>query len=264
MFQRRDLTGELAAVRDANAPEALVFDCESDFETLAPSQAEQLGLVVDALEPASYPAAWLPEDAPELLASYAGEEFTIGLPGDGSVAWTRQTTPPVVLVKPRVEGSPDSFVDFLIAEALVRAGSDVPETFLPYFGERYRELAAVGTERGLDPAGVYQLANALYEGWVGLETRDTFAGWLEERPGLGAAWQDAGTRLEGRVSGLPTAVARGETSFPEAAELACSALKHAIEVPPPFDALDATVYRDRGAEYAVAWAERTLDSLQVE
>jgi hypothetical protein len=261
MFERRELDGELAAVRDEHAPDALVFDTERDFETLAPGQAEQLGLVVDALDPASYPAAWLPDDAPELLAEYAGGEFTIGLPGDGSVAWTRQTTPPVVLVKPRVEGSPESFVDFLIAEALVRAGSDVPESFLPFFGERYRELAAVGTEANLDPTGVYQLANALYEGWVGLETRGTFAGWLEEHPELGAAWQDAGTRLEDRVSDLPGAVARESTTFPEAAELACSALKHAIEVPAPFDALDAAVYRDRGAEYGVAWAERTLDAL---
>jgi len=261
MFERRELDGELAAVRAEHAPEALVFDTDSDFETLAPAQAEQLGLVVDALDPASYPAAWLPADAPELLREYAGGEFTIGLPGDGSVAWTRQTTPPVVLVKPRVEGSPESFVDFLIAEALVRAGSDASESFLPFFGERYRELAAAGTEAGLGPTGVYQLANALYEGWVGLETRDTFAGWLTAHPDLGAAWQDAGSRLEGRVSDLPTALARGSTTFPEAAELACSALKHAIEVPAPFDALDAEVYRDRGAEYAVAWAERTLDSL---
>jgi len=66
------------------------------------------------------------------------------------------------------------------------------------------------------------------------------------------------------VGDLPAAMASGSTTFPEAAELACSALKHAIEVPAPFAALDADVYRDRGAEYAVRWTERTLDSLQVE
>lgn len=258
MFERRPLDGELAAVRDEHAPEALVFDCENDFETLPPAQAEELGLVVDRLEPASYPAEWLPADAPELLARYAGGEFTIGLPGDGSVAWTRQTDPPVVLVKPRTSGSPEPFVDFLIAEALVCVGSEAPESFLPFFGEEYRALDEAVP---LASSGVYQLANALYDGWVGLETRDTFAGWLTEHPDLGAAWQDAGTRLEGRVSDLPGAVARGETTFPEAAELACNAIKHAIELPAPFAALDAEVYRDRGAEYAVAWAERTFDSL---
>jgi len=258
MFQRRELDGELAAVREAHCPDALVFDCDHDFETLSPTRAEELGLVVDGLEPASYPAEWLPADAPQILQRYVGSEFTVGLPGDGSVAWTRQTDPPVVLVKPRVEGSPESFVDFLIGEALVQAGSDVPETFLPFFGEEYRSLAsAVDPE----PVGVYQLASALYDGWVGLHTRDTFASWLADRPGLGAAWQDAGTRLEGRVNDLPRAVARGETSFPAATELACSALKHAIELPAPFDALDADVFRDRGAEYAVAWADRTVASL---
>ncbi len=258
MFERRDLTGELAAVRDEHCPDALVFDCESDFETLAPAQAEQLGLVVDGLDPASYPAEWLPADAPELLQQYAGGEFTVGLPGDGSVAWTRQTDPPVILVKPRVEGSPESFVEFLLAEALVQAGGDVPETFLPFFGEEYRALDAAVD---MDPAEVYQLANALYDAWIGLGTRETFAGWLETYPDLGAAWQDAGTRLEDRVSDLPRAVARGGTTFPAATELACSAVKHAIELPAPYDALDADVYRDRGAEYAVAWAERTVESL---
>ena len=45
------------------------------------------------------------------------------------------------------------------------------------------------------------------------------------------------------------------------AELACSAIKHAGEIPPAFDALDAAVYLDYGPAFAVEWAERTVDAL---
>lgn len=259
MFEARALSDRLEAVRESHAPDAQVLDCERDFETLPPALAEDLGLIVDALEPASYPAAWLPADAPTLLARYAGSDLTIGMPGDGSVAWTRQTEPPIVLVKPRVEGSPDSFVDFLIAEALVQLDLGVPEHFIGFFEESYLDLDRAVR---LDPNGTYQVAAALYDGWVGLQTRDVFAGWHDEHPELADAWQDAGTRLEDRVSDLPRAVARGETDFADATELACAAIKHAIELPAPFAALDTEAYLDHGPEYAIQWAEKTFDSLE--
>jgi hypothetical protein len=259
MFERRSLSEPLSAVREAHAPEAIVLDCERDFETLQPSVAEELGLLVDGLDPATYPAEWLPSDAPELLGRYAGGEFTIGAPGDGGVAWTRQTDPAVVFVKPRLEGAPASFVDFLIAEALVEVGLDVPEHFLGFFEERYRELATAAGER-LDPAGTYQLAGALYTAYVGLCARPAFEDWAGEHPELYDAYVDAGERLQPRLSDLHTELARGSTEFGDAAELACSAIKHGVEIPSPFAALDTAAYRDHGAAFAVEWAERVLEA----
>ncbi|QLK24573.1 hypothetical protein HYG81_10590 [Natrinema zhouii] len=259
MFEARPLSNRVEAVRQSHAPDVQVLDCERDFETLNPALAEDLGLVVDALEPASYPAAWLPDDAPTLLARYVSSDLTIGMPGDGSVVWTRQTEPPIVLVKPRVEGSPESFVDFLIAEALVQVDLEVPEHFIEFFAESYRDLDQAVA---LDPNDTYQVAAALYDGWVGLQTRDVFADWHDEHPELADAWQDAGSRLEGRVSELPRAVARGDTDFADATELACAAIKHAIELPAPFAALDTEAYLDHGPEYAIQWAEKTFDSLE--
>ncbi len=258
MFDGRELSSPVEAVRDVYAPDVQVLDCERDFETLPPAQAEDLGLLVDSLEPASYPTAWLPNDAPTLLARYASSDLTIGMPGDGSVVWTRQTDPPLVIVKPRVEGSPDAFVDFLLAEAFVELDLEVPEQFLGFFEADYRELDRAVA---LGPSSTYQVAAALYDGWVGLQTRNVFAGWHDDHPELAAAWQDAGTRLEDRVSGLPRAVARGETEFADATELACAAIKHAIELPAPFAALDTDAYRDHGPEYAIKWAEKTFESL---
>jgi len=95
--------------------------------------------------------------APDPLHRYAGGDFTVGLPGDGGVAWTTQTAPACVLVKPRLETSPPDFVDFLVAEALVQTSLDEPEGFPAFFGERYRDLAAV-TDGRLGPSGTYQLA----------------------------------------------------------------------------------------------------------
>jgi len=258
MFETRDLSSSVEAIRNEHAPDVQVLDCERDFETLAPAQAEDLGLIVDTLEPASYPAEWIPADAPTLLARYASSDLTIGMPGDGSVVWTRQTDPPLVIVKPRVEGSPDAFVDFLLAEAFVELDLEVPEQFLGFFEADYRELDRAVA---LGPSSTYQVAAALYDGWVGLQTRNVFAGWHDDHPELAAAWQDAGTRLEDRVSGLPRAVARGETEFADATELACAAIKHAIELPAPFAALDTDAYRDHGPEYAIKWAEKTFESL---
>ena len=257
MFTERELSATVEAVRDQHAPDALVFDCENDFETVPPAKAEELGIVVDELDPASYPADWLPADAPELLVNYAGPELTIGMPGDGSVVWSTQTTPPVVLCKPRLEGSPDSFVDFLIAEAFVEVGLGEPEQFLGFFGNEYPEFAEA-VSPVLTPAETYQLAVACYDAYLGLQTREIFAAW--EGP-LFDAWVDAGERLEPRLSDLSEVIARGERSFPEAAELACSAIKHAGEIPAPFGALDSTVYLDHGPSYAVEWASRVAETL---
>jgi len=257
-FARRELSAELDGVRAAHAPAALVVDADADFRTLAPETAEELGLVVDSLSPASHPAEWLPADAPEALVRYAGDAFTVGLPGDGSVTWTRQTEPPVVICKPRLDGAPDAFVDFLIAEALVEVGLDLPERFLPFFGAAYPELADA---TDLDAEGTFALAAALFDAWCGLHTRDVFADWSEEFPGLYDAWLDAGSRLEPRLDGLAGELARGETAFPAAAELACGAVKHAVEPPAPFGPLAAAAYREHGADYAVTWAEKTFAEL---
>jgi hypothetical protein len=259
MFDERPLSGALAAVRETHAPDALVFDCQRDFETLDPAVAEDLALVVDGLDPHSYPDEWVPADAPDELRRYAGGEFTVGMPGDGGVAWTRQTDPPAVFVKPRLQGSPEDFVSFLLAEALVEVGLDAPEHFLGFFEERYPDLVAATP---LSPAGDYQLAAALYTAHLGLRTREVFADWDEAHPALFEAWLDAGERLTPRLDGLAGEMARGETEFPAAAELACSAIKHGIEVPAPFAALDTGAYRRNGPAYAVEWARKTFAALE--
>jgi hypothetical protein len=260
MFTERSLSESLRAVRADHAPGALVLDCEHDFETLPPAQAEQLGLVVDAIDPVSAPEAWVPAEAPDVLARFASDEFTVGMPGDGSLVWTHQTDPPVVLVKPRLAGSPEAFVDFLVADALVEVGLDDPEHFLPFFGEQYSAFHDAASAV-LDPAGVYQVAAACYDAYLGLGTRPVFAGWDSAHPDLFEAWLGAGERLEPRLSGLSDALARGETDFGDAAELACSAVKHGSDLPAPFDALDAEAYRDHGPDYAVEWAERIFEAL---
>lgn len=258
MFAERDLSPDLAAVREEHAPGALVLDCDRDFETLDPAVAENLGLRADSLSPVSYPEAWLPADAPDALRRYASDEFTIGMPGDGGVTWTRQTEPPTVLVKPRTEGSPPEFLAFLIAEALVEAGTGLPEQFLGFFQERYRDLDEAVP---LGPADTYQLATALSDAHVGLHTRPTFRGWADDHPELHDAWRDAGERLQPRVSDLSAEVARGQTDFAAAAELACSGVKHGLDLPAPFAALDNAAYRRHGAEYAVEWAAKTFAEL---
>lgn len=258
MFDTRGLSGELDAVRDEHAPGALVFDTERDFETLDSAVAESLGMLADALDPFSYPQIRLPSDAPDALRNYASDAFTVGMPGDGGVAWTTQTTPPAVFVKPRLHGSPPEFVEFLLAEALVEVGLGVPEHFLGFFEARYTDLDAATS---LDPAGTYQLAAALYDAYLGLSTRETFEEWADDHPDLHATWADAGDRLEPRLAGLPREIATGETAFPAAAELACSAVKHGLEIPTPFGALDTRAYREYGPDYAVQWAEKTFEKL---
>ena len=260
MFSERDLSSDLATVRAAHAPAALVLDCDRGFETLPPAQAEELGLVTDRFDLDTFPAEWLPPDAPELLQQYATEELAIGAPGDGGVAWTHQTDPPVVFVKPRLAGSPAAFVEFLVAEALVQVGLDLPEHFLDFFEAQYRDLAIAAGDR-LDPTGTYQLATALSDAYLGLHTRDVFAGWEDDHPALFDAWTDAGERLEPRLADLSTELARGTTGFGDAAELACAGIKHGIEPPTPFAALDTDAYREYGADYAVQWAEKTFAKL---
>jgi len=284
MFSSRELDADLEAVRDRHAPGSPVLDVATDFETLPPAAAEDLGLFVDGLSPASFPVEWLPDDVPEILRTYAGSTFTVGLPGDGTVVRTTQTDPHTVLVKPRADGTPDDFLAFLIADRLVQIGVDptpgplgtddtgshLPESFLPFFGERYLELDAAirrpdsetGTSTtGYGPNDVFQVAAALFDAWVGLHTRDAFASWEETRPRLFDAWRDAGDRLSGRLDDLAGEVARGQTEFPSATEYACSAVRHGLDLPAPFAALDTSAYRDRGAPYAVTWAEKTFDSM---
>ena len=259
MFDRRDLDDDVAAVRDEHAPDAVVLDVAADFETIPPAAAEDLGLFVDGLTPMSYPTEWLPDDAPSALVTYAGTDFTVGMPGDGTVVWTRQTTPPAVLVKKRAEGTPAEFLRFLLAEAVVQIGTDAPEHFLPFFGDAYPDLDAAVP---LGPSDVYQIAAALYDAWIGLQTREHFREWEATNPRLFDAWNDAGSRLKGRLTTLPEAVARGGTSFPEATEYACSAVKHGLELPAPFAALDTQAFVEYGPEYGVQWAEKTFEKLE--
>ena len=260
MFSERDLGGELSAVRDRYAPDAVVLNSSTDFETLEPATAEELLLVTDSVDPLSPDPAWLPGTAPDQLREYVGAEFAVGLPGDGGVAWTTQTEPACVVVKPRLETSPAPFVDFLVAEALVETGLGEPEQFVEFFGDRYRDLAAT-TDPRIGPTGTYQLAVALYDAFLGLRTREIFETWAEEYPDLYDAWADAGERLQPRLDGLSGELARGETDFAAAAELACSAVKHDLDLPAPFAALDTAAYGDHGADYAVRWAEKTFEQL---
>lgn len=261
MFEERTLSPPLARVRAEHAPDALVLDCAGDFETLPRDALDDLALLTDEISPVSHPDEWLPEDAPEILRRYAGPDFVVGTPGAGSVAWTSQTTPPICFVKARVEGVPEPFVSFLIAEALVEIGLAIPEHFLGFFREQYPVLSRAIPR---DPNSTYQIATALYTGWCGLHTRETFANWGGEEPELHAAWVDAGERLEGRVENLPSLVATGELDFAEATELACSAIKHGLDLPAPFGALDTHAYRNHGASFAVRWAEKTFAALSDE
>lgn len=258
MFEERDLTPAQADVRETHAPEALVFDTERDFETLDPALVENLGLVVDRFDPLSYPAEWVPESAPEALHRLVSNEFTIGMPGHGGIEWTHQTVPPTVFVKPRLGDSPDDFVEFLVAEGLVQVGLDRPEHFLGFFREDYPDFSEAVPMR---PLNTYQLAVGLYEAYLGLETREIFAGWADEQPELHEAWVDAGERLGKRLEDLPNEIAAGETDFATATELACNGVKHDLDLQAPFAALDTQAYLEHGPDYAIRWAEKTFEKL---
>ena len=256
MFSERELAGELAAVRDAYAPGAVVLDCERDFETLSPEHREDLLLLVEELTPHEYEDAWVPENSPELLRQLTTTEFVVGMPGDGAVAWTTQTDPPLVFVKARIEGTPEDFADFLVAEALVEAGLGLPERFLGFFEAEYPAFAAA-VDGG--PTTAYQVAAACATAFRGLHTREEFETWDIDYPRLYDGWVDAGERIQPRLDDLAGELAHGETSFADAAELACSAVKHESEVPAPFAALDSPAFRRHGAEYAVTWAEKVFE-----
>jgi hypothetical protein len=38
-------------------------------------------------------------------------------------------------------------------------------------------------------------------------------------------------------------------------------VKHDLDLPAPFSALDTAAYRDHGADYAVRWANKTFEKL---
>ena len=255
MFEHRDLAAELTKVRDEHAPGAMVLDIERDFETLPPAVAESLLPVVDRLEPLDYDEAWIPADSPDVLQRLASDAFTVGAPGDGGVTWTRQTVPPTVLVKPRLAGSPQGFVDLLIAEALVEVGLEVPEHFLGFFTDSYPPFVDAVP---LSPADTYQVAAAVFQAHGGLFSREVFGDWDGTYPDLHAAWLDAGDRLRPRLESLSDDVASGRTRFADAAELACNAVKHEIDVPQPFAPLDSDAYREHGARFAVRWAQEVF------
>ncbi|WP_330630476.1 DUF7089 family protein [Halocatena halophila] len=257
MFDRRDVSQSVDAVRSSIAPGALIVDTP-DFQTLETARAEELGLLVETIDPISYDPSWLPESAPAQLRTTLEEPFAIGLPGDGGVAWTSQTDPPVVFVKARLEGSPASFVEFLIAEALCEIGQSLPENCLGFFRESYLDLDAAVP---LGPTDTFQLAVALFDAYRGLYTQSQFERFSDDHPALFGAWQDAGERLEPRLDDLSREVATGRTSFTDAAELACSAIKHDVAIPTPFDVLDSAAYREGGPEYGIVWAEKTFDKL---
>ncbi|ADJ13521.1 DUF7089 family protein [Halalkalicoccus jeotgali] len=259
MFAERPLSPALSRVREEHAPGTLVVDCESDFETLPPEALDDLAVITEEITPVSHSDEWVPEDAPAIPRRYVGSDLVVVTPGAGSVAWTTQTVPPICFVKARVEGVPEAFVDFLIAESLVEIGFDFPEQFIGFFGEEYPRLALA---TGLGPNATYQIATALFAGWRGLFTREVFAEWENEEPALYEAWVDAGERLEGRVGELPSLVARNELDFAEATELACSAIKHDLDLPAPFGALDTEAYREHGPAFALRWAEKTFDALE--
>ena len=73
MFDERTLSPPLPTVREQYAPNATVLDVESDFDTLPSAVAEDLGLLADSIDPASYPDAWVPETAPTPLQEFAGD-----------------------------------------------------------------------------------------------------------------------------------------------------------------------------------------------
>jgi hypothetical protein len=76
-----------------------------------------------------------------------------------------------VFIKPRLAGSPDAFVEFLIAEALVELAADVPETSLSFFWADYPVFDAAVP---LGPTDTYQLAVALRAAYGGLHARPAF------------------------------------------------------------------------------------------
>lgn len=253
MFEERALPAHIDELRSTYAANTQVFDCATEFETLDARGRDELAIRVDSVDPLSYPRNWIPEDAPSILTQLAESGLVIGFPEHGSVTWTRQTVPPTVLVRPRSHGSPGEFVDFLVAEAFVEIGAGHPEHFLGFFEDRYGDIAAFGT-----PSESYQIAAALFDAYIGLHTREIYVDWVDRYPQVHQVWEETGERLAPRLDDLVAAVNRGETTVTDATEYACSAVKHNLALPPPFDALDSVAYREYGADFAVKWVERIL------
>ena len=262
MFSTYRLTGDGAALKEAVAPDLLVLTSEQEFETMPTDWLFELALVTDDIETTSYQEAWIPATAPRALQQLTGNDPVIGAAGDGGVTWTRQTDPPIVFLKPRTEGIPEAFLEFLVAEAMLDVVLSHPEHPLDFFAADYPLLQeAVGGDPGL----AHRLSGALTEAWCGLGRRERFRAWDDAYPSLYAAWRDAGERLAGRIQTLPSELASGSLGFAAATELACSAIKHDIRLPQPFDALDVAAYREHGSSFAIRWTERTfaqLDSIE--
>ncbi len=253
MFTERSLSDELADLRGDHTPDCAVFDCEDEFETMPEEWVYELALVTEGLESLAHPAAWVPDDAIPAVRRTTGVDPVIGMPDDGSVTWTHQTEPPLVLVKPRASQLPEPFREFLIAEAIVELGRELPETPVGFFEARYPAVQAAMD----DPTNGFQVAAALRRGWIGLQTRSVFEDWDATYPHLHAAWMDAGERLAGRVEEIPSLRAEQTLDFAGATELAGNAIKHGIALPAPFDALDVSAFVDEGPTYALTWLEET-------
>ena len=258
MFHHVGLQSDLEALRDDLACDVRVIECNREFEAMPEDWVAELAFITDSIEPVTYPASWVPADAPEALHRYVRTDPAIGLPGDGGVTWTVQTTPPLVIVKPRLMGAPADFRDFLVAEAILQLSLGHAETALAFFGEEYPRLhEATGGNGDL----AYRLAVSLYDCWQGLDTREHVRGWETEYPRLHEAWDDAGSHLQPRINSIPSLLDDRSLRFGEATELACSAIRHDLELPAPYAALDVDAYHERGAAFAVRWAERILDQL---
>ena len=258
MFHPYGLREDLDDLRNELAPSTQILECDREFESMPEDWIYELAFVTDSIAPVTYPADWIPENAPSALDRYADTEPAIGLPGDGGVTWTANTDPSLVIVKPRLTGAPEDFRDFLVAEAILQLSLDHPETAIEFFGESYPALQTA-TNDNVDLT--FRLAVSLFDGWQGLETREQFRKWADRYPRLHDAWADAGEQLQPRIDSLPMLLSNRSLRFGEATELACSAIKHDLDLPSPFAALDVAAYRERGSEFAVRWTERTLEQL---
>lgn len=254
MFTRRDLPDDLADIRTEHAARARVLETDREFETMPQDWIYDLAMITEDIQALRHPTSWVPDDAPAALQRTTGRNPAIGLPTDGTVAWTRQTDPPLVFVKPRAEGLPAGFRDFLIAEALLEVGIQAPETPICFFRDEYPAVHGVFD----DPQDAFQSAAALTTAWIGGQTRETFLTWAETSPRLYDVWEDAGSRLRGRIEELDSLIASGQLRMPDATELACSAIKHDLALPAPFDALDVEAYIEQGAPFGRRWIEESL------
>lgn len=258
MFHPYGLRDDLQELRDDLAAEVEILECDREFEAMPEDWVYELAFITESIDPVAYPGSWIPPNAPSAMGRYTRADPAIGLPGDGGVTWTVQTDPPLIFVKPRLTGAPEDFRDFLVAEAILQLSLEHPETAIAFFGESYPSLQEAA---GDDPDLAFRLAVSLFDAWKGLETREQFRTWDGSYPRLHRAWADAGEQLQPRIDALPRLLSDGSLRFGEATELACSAIKHDLDLPSPFGALDVEAFRERGASFAVRWTETTVDQL---